>query len=137
MKESFAQIVISERGERLLISKDELVQGRIYSGLNAVKLGLVDELGGDSDAFAKAASLSGISNYGLVDVNLEVIKQFYKDLEDILPSSDTENIPSDALALRGVMLYGRLGFRQEDPLPDFPMELNHPNFYYLYVGNAR
>ena len=70
-------------------------------------------------------------------MNLEVIKQFYKDLEDILPSSDTENIPSDALALRGVMLYGRLGFRQEDPLPDFPMELNHPNFYYLYVGNAR
>ena len=166
LKDAFAQIVISERGERLLISKDELVQGRIYSGLNAVKLGLVDELGGDSDAFAKAASLSGISNYGLVDVNLEVIKQFYKDLEDILPSSDTENIPSDALALlgrqdtaadfepgqpglepnssldrlealRGVMLYGRLGFRQEDPLPDFPMELNHPNFYYLYVGNAR
>ena len=166
LKDSFAQIVISERGDRLLISKDELVQGRLYSGLNAVQLGLVDELGGSSDAFTKAASLSGISNYGLVDVNLEVIKQFYQDLEDILPSSDKDNIPSDMLALlgrqgtsgglepgqtalepnsslerlealRGVMLYGRLGFPQEDPLPDFPLELNHPNFYYLYVGNAR
>ena len=34
-------------------------------------------------------------------------------------------------------MYGRLGIEQEDPLPDLPMELNHPNFYYLYVGNAQ
>ena len=40
-------------------------------------------------------------------------------------------------ALRGLMLYGRLGASQEDPLPDFPLELNHqPNIYYMYIGNA-
>ena len=34
------------------------------------------------------------------------------------------------------MLYGRLGAAPENPLPDFPMDINRPNLYYLYVGNA-
>ena len=166
LKEAFAQIVISERGDRLRISRDELVQGRLYVGIQAVRLGLVDELGGDNDAFTKAAELAGISNYGLVDVNLEVLRQFVKDLEGILPPPGDGNGSEDAMALlgrgnaggdpamqsldvepnsslerlealRGLILYGRLGVEQEDPLPDFPLELNHPNLYYLYVGNAR
>ena len=114
----------------------------------------------------KAAELSGISNYGLVDVNLEVLRQTVKDLEGILPSPGGGNHSADAMALlgreyrgndpalqyegiepnsslerlealRGLILYGRLGTKQEDPLPEFPLELNHPNIYYLYVGNAR
>ena len=158
--------MVSERGDKLRISQDELVQGRLYSGMHAVRLGLVDELGGDSDALEKAAELSGISNYGLVDVNLEVLRQYVKDLEGILPSPGGGNHSADAMALlgreyrgndpalqyegiepnsslerlealRGLMLYGRLGTKQEDPLPEFPLELNHPNIYYLYVGNAR
>ena len=166
LKESFAQIVISERGDKLRMSKEELTKGLIYSGMQGVQLGLVDELGGNSDAFDQAADLAGVSNYELVDVNLEVLRQFFKDIEDILPSSDGGEASADAMALigrdysgegpelqtlgaepnssmerlaalQGLTLYGRLGVGQEDPLPDFPMELNHPNFYYLYVGNAR
>ena len=45
------------------------------------------EIGGDSDGFEKAADLAGISSYGLVDVNLEVLKKFVKDLEDVFPST--------------------------------------------------
>ena len=70
LKSAFATMVITERGDRLLLTEDELVQGRIYVGLEAVRLGLVDEIGGESDGFEKAADLAGISNYGLVDVNL-------------------------------------------------------------------
>lgn len=165
LKSAFAKMVITERGDRLLLTEDELVQGRIYMGLEAARLGLVDEIGGNSDAFEKAADLAGISNYGLVDVNLEVLRQFVKDFEDILPPS-ADNDAADAMALlsmkgdagyssqqtlnasaesgvdqlqalRGLMLYGRLGTNQEDPLPDFPLELNHrPNIYYMYIGNA-
>ena len=71
LKSAFAQIVISERGDRLRISRAELVEARLYSGVDAVRLGLVDEIGSDSDAIQKAADLAGISNYGLVDVNLK------------------------------------------------------------------
>ena len=164
LKSAFAQIVISERGDKLRITEDELVQGRIYPGLEAVRLGLADEIGGDSDAFQKAAELAGISNYGLVDVNLEVLRQFFKDFEGIPLFSNGEDDSADALALlsrdynggdpalqalggesggsiarlqalRGLMLYGRLGANQEDPLPEFPMDISRPNIYYLYVGN--
>ncbi len=166
LKEAFAQMVIAERGHKLRISKEELTEGRLYSGVEAVRLGLADELGGDSDAFDKAAELAGISSYGLVDVNLEVLRKFVKDLDDIFPSSTGESEGANALALidrdysvdgltpngspaatnaslermealRGLILYGRLGVNQDDPLPGFPLELNHPNFYYLFVGNAR
>ena len=164
LKEMFAQLVASERGDKMRISKDELAEGRVYSGLRAVQLGLVDELGSNADAMEKASELAGISNYALVDVNLEVLKEFFQELEDILPSGEAGGTATDVLSLlegrragsgpegypaggavtnmerlesmRGLVLYGRLGFEQDDPLPQLPMELNHPNFYYLYVGNA-
>ena len=166
LKDAFAQIVVGERGDKLRISKDKLTEGRVYSGLRAVQLGLVDELGSNADAMERAAELAGISNYGEVDVNLEVLKEFLQDLEDILPSgqeggaaadvlsllereqaeSGLENYPQGGAAvsnaerleaMRGLVLYGRLGFEQDNPLPEFPLELSHPSFYYLYVGNAR
>ena len=101
LKSAFAQIVINERGEKLRISEEELVQGRIYSGLDAVNLGLADEIGGDSDAFQKAAELAGISHYGTVDVNLKVLEEFIKDLARILPPPDDPggSALADALAL--------------------------------------
>ena len=167
LKSAFAKMVITERGGKLLLTEDELVQGRIYTGLEASRLGLVDEIGGDTDGYEKAADLAGISNYGLVDVNLEVLKKFVKDIRDVY---STENISQEEFAramfltsmdedseyssqqgaddgayghserleaLQGLMLYGRLGTSQDDPLPDFPLELNHrPNIYYMYVGNA-
>ena len=165
LKEAFAQVVVSERGDRLRISQEELTEGRLYTGVDAVRLGLADELGGNSDAMEKAAELSGISNYGLVDVNLEVLKKFVKELRDVYAISSDENVSADALALmdtengpagstpgsasaatnaslermnalRGLILYGRLGSGHEDPPPGFPLELNHPDIYYLYIGNA-
>ena len=54
---------------QLNISEAELTQGRIYSGTEAARLGLVDAVGSDAEANAKAAELAGISNYSLVDVN--------------------------------------------------------------------
>ena len=39
-------------------------------------------------------------------------------------------------ALRTMMLNGNLDLTDEDPLPDFPMDINQPNIYYLYVGHG-
>ena len=38
-------------------------------------------------------------------------------------------------AVRELMLYGRLSTDQGDPLSEFPMDIGHPDIYYLYVGN--
>ena len=80
LKQSFGRLVRTQRGDRLDISQEELLSGRIYSGIEGVRLGLVDDIGGDSDAIEKAASLAGISNYELVDVNTEVSRIFNEKL---------------------------------------------------------
>jgi len=41
---------------------EKVAEGRIYSGAEAHRLGLVDELGGFSDAVARASSLAGVTS---------------------------------------------------------------------------
>lgn len=69
LKDAFVRIVVSQRGDRLRMSPDEVAEGRIYLGIEAVKLGLVDEVGTGDDAIKKAASLAHIRNYQVLDVN--------------------------------------------------------------------
>ena len=165
LKSSFAQMVISERGERLRMSEAELVEGRIYSGIDAVSLGLADDIGGDSDAIEKAAELARISNYGLVDVNSEVQREFILRVRRIFAAhydgeaigmvdpvtlllmvqgngdplqSASGLVPGNGIAelqaLRKLMLAGGLDMYQENPLPEFPLDIRRPNVYYLYTG---
>lgn len=47
-------------------SVDSIAQGRVWSGAEAVKLGLVDELGGLDDAIAYAAKLGKVTDYSTV-----------------------------------------------------------------------
>ncbi len=60
--EDFVASVAAGRGMTIEQVK-ELAQGRIYSGLQAIDLGLVDELGGLQDAIDKAAELAELEKY--------------------------------------------------------------------------
>ena len=166
LKAAFAQMVVGERGDKLRISREELIEGRLYPGMVAVRLGLADEIGSDSDAIRKAAELAGISNYGFVDVNFEVLREFVQALEQILPPGDsaTGSGLADALALlsrdrgdvrdalagaeagssisrlqtlRELMVPAGLGSNGEDPFPELPLDIHRPNIYYLYVGRGQ
>lgn len=44
---------------------NEMAQGRVWSGIDAKRLGLIDELGGLDDAIEKAASLAGVETYSI------------------------------------------------------------------------
>jgi protease-4 len=53
-------------GRNISVAKaDSLAQGRVWSGVDAVRLGLVDEIGGLDEAVAEAAAMAGISTYGI------------------------------------------------------------------------
>ena len=160
VKQAFAQMVITERGEKLRLSSLELTEGRIYSGVEAVRLGLVDGVGGDTEAIEKTASLAGISNYDLVDVNTEVFRIFFQKiarqleplallraddpaLADIRARRALGRVedspapvddPSGVEMLRRQFLPSGIAQIQEEAPPGFPMELNTPRIYYLYVG---
>jgi protease-4 len=58
---------------------DAIGQGRVWSGADAVKIGLVDKIGGMDDAIAKAASLAKIKKYRTQD-----FPEYEKSLDDIL-----------------------------------------------------
>ena len=44
---------------------DEIAQGRVWSGVDAVELGLVDEIGNLDDAIAAAAEMVNLESYGV------------------------------------------------------------------------
>lgn len=61
---TFTQRVADGRGmEQSAV--DEIGQGRVWAGADALKLGLVDALGNMDDAIAKAAELAKLDNYKL------------------------------------------------------------------------
>jgi protease-4 len=51
------------RGKKLTKPLDEMAGGRVYTGAQALELGLVDKLGGLDDAIKHAAREAGISGY--------------------------------------------------------------------------
>mgnify|MGYP001041902103 FL=1 len=67
--ESFLNEVLAQRGERLKVDKVELSKGLIYTGAEAIKLGLADEIGSSLDAVQKAAGLARLLKYEVVNIN--------------------------------------------------------------------
>ena len=88
--------VILQRGERLKIDKTELSKARIYTGTQALQLGFIDEIGTTEHAFEKAASLAGIDDYDIVNIN-ENLGVDFDEIGLFLNSSfieETNTVPS-------------------------------------------
>jgi protease IV len=58
---------------------DAIAQGRVWAGSDALKLGLVDKIGGLDDAIAYAASLVKVKEYATVDY-----PKYEKEFKDLL-----------------------------------------------------
>ena len=61
--EVFKGHVVAIRGAKLKKDIDELAGGRVYTGQQALELGLIDELGGLEEAVARAAEQAGLDKY--------------------------------------------------------------------------
>lgn len=75
IKQAFYQAVQAGRGERLKADADVVLSGQIWPGIMALQLGLVDELGTQSQAVEKAASLAGVRNYDVADLYPLAVQQ--------------------------------------------------------------
>lgn len=60
---AFLGAVITQRDRELSLTRAELSEGRIYSGAQAVEVGLADEIGGREAAIEEAARRAGLSEY--------------------------------------------------------------------------
>ncbi len=69
---------------------DELGQGRVWSGIDAKNIGLIDKIGGLDSAIAVAAKLAKLDNYRII--NLPKIKEPLEKLIEDLTSEIKSNI---------------------------------------------
>ena len=65
---TFLAAVNESRGTKLNVSLDELSLGKLYLGSEALRLGLIDEVGSYPFALAKVAQLAGVEEYYVVDL---------------------------------------------------------------------
>ena len=67
---------------------DAIAQGRVWAGKDAIGIGLVDELGGLSDAIRYAASMVSLENYRLVE--FPAVPTMYDQLLEAMSEAETE-----------------------------------------------
>ena len=60
---TFKKRITDGRGDRIKGDIEKLAGGRVYSGVDALKIGLVDEIGGINEAIAHAAELAKLEDY--------------------------------------------------------------------------
>ncbi len=73
---------VSEGRNMPVSTVDSIGQGRVWSGTDAIRIGLVDELGGLEDAIAEAARMAGIEDYERLSLpkRKDPIEQLFEDL---------------------------------------------------------
>jgi len=91
VKHEFVSAVITQRGDRLKLSEEELSRAEIYTGIESLRYGLIDDIGTKTDAIAKAASLAHIRNYEVVELYVPKPDILFFSMEDL--KSQTGLIP--------------------------------------------
>lgn len=86
----FTELVAQGRGMDVEYV-DEIAQGRVWAGSEALEIGLVDEIGGLSDAIEYAAAISGYSDYEVVQYpkpksQIEMLMEQFSGMGAILES---------------------------------------------------
>ena len=91
VRQEFVEAVVSQRGDRLKISEEELSRAEIYTGTESLRYGLIDDIGTSTAAIEKAASLAGIRNYGVVELHIPKPVIVFFSMEDL--KSRTSLVP--------------------------------------------
>ena len=82
IKLGFLEAVFAQRWDKLKIDSEALSSGEVFLGVQALQLGLIDELGANSEAVRKAASLAHLGHYGVMDVAAQVHGEAPPEEED-------------------------------------------------------
>ena len=70
---------VAEGRKMTFAQVDSIAQGRVWAGSEAIKIGLVDKIGGLEDAIQEAATLAKIKNY-----KTQNYPEYKKDLNDLM-----------------------------------------------------
>ncbi len=79
---------VAEGRNMTVAQVDSIGQGRIWSGINAIEIGLVDELGGLNRAIEVAEELAGITDYKIIELP-KIKDPFEQIMEDLSVKAET------------------------------------------------
>ena len=74
VKQEFLATVLAHRSEQINISESELSLGLAYPGREALQLGLIDNLGGRTEAISHAAELAGLADYDVDELSIQAFE---------------------------------------------------------------
>jgi len=109
LKASFYQAVKLGRGKLLMTTPDNILSGRLFIGSEALKLGLIDGLGTQSNAIDKAAGLAHVWNFET------------RDLRPLAVETGEDDVPAFFLET------------EEGAQTAYPRK---PGVYYLYIPES-
>lgn len=66
LRRTFVRSVLTHRGDRLALTRAEVAHAKVYTGVRAVRNGLVDEIGTVEDATHEASRRAGYDDYDVV-----------------------------------------------------------------------
>lgn len=95
VRQEFIEAVMSQRGDRLKLSAEELSLAEIYTGVESLRYGLIDDIGTKTAAIEKAASLARVKNYQVTELLIQrPLLSFFglSDLEAL--KSQTSLVPA-------------------------------------------
>ena len=127
--------IVAEGRDKTFESVDEIAQGRVWTGADALKIGLVDEIGTLEDAIKYAASMAGdpeVENWGMASypkpltVMEQLMQQFGKTtnpeeaMANVLDGTPLEGVAKDLLNWQrtwakgqGDLVFARMPFEIE------------------------
>jgi protease-4 len=109
LKQTFLAAILAQRADRLTVGTEVISRGEVFLGLEARQMGLIDEIGSQSDAVAAAAAMARVRHYQVTDRSPE--------------------LPPEAISLLGLKL--SRGSTAET-VAARPQNLP-PGFYYRYI----
>ncbi len=106
---TFLSRVKEGRNMNSLAEVDSMAQGRVWSGVDAKRIGLVDELGSLDDAIAEAARMAEIKDYGI-----RKYPKYKSGLERLL-----EDLPGASAAIKQNLIEEEIGTEAYSILKEF------------------
>jgi len=77
LKDTFLAAIMAQRGDRLQVGTDLLSRGEVYLGLQAQQMGMIDEVGSQGDAIARAAEIARVRHYKVIDRTPELPEDLF------------------------------------------------------------
>lgn len=100
--QDFIELVANAR-HKTVLEVDQIAQGRVWTGKQALKLGLVDDLGELSDAINQAAKLAKLDHYDVINVEPKLtteqmmMQEIFSSLQSYLPELASQSSPLQTL----------------------------------------